>query len=127
MGAAEDGNAGIPHRRLSFVAGLPRVEGVELQPFHRHETAKSTGLGREYAFEEVESLKPEDLRDIETLGRSLGQPMFGKYKNEQGCSIRGYQAMLQEYYEARGWDLQTGAPTQYTLKRLGLRKFHDRL
>ena len=59
--------------------------------------------------------------------RVLEQPMFGKYKNEQGCSIRDYQAMLQEYYEARGWDLQTGAPTQYTLKRLGLRKFHDRL
>ena len=30
--------------------------------------------------------------------------------------------MLDEYYEQRGWDLETGLPTMATLKRLGLEK-----
>ncbi|MFW9913360.1 MAG: aldehyde ferredoxin oxidoreductase C-terminal domain-containing protein, partial [Candidatus Thorarchaeota archaeon] len=30
--------------------------------------------------------------------------------------------MLDEYYEHRGWDLETGRPTMETLKRLGLEK-----
>lgn len=30
--------------------------------------------------------------------------------------------MLDEYYEQRGWDLETGLPTMETLKRLGLEK-----
>jgi pyruvate formate lyase activating enzyme len=60
---------------LEFIAGLPRVESVELLPFHRLGSAKFAGLGREYAFEAVESLKPEDLRDIEALGKSLGLPV----------------------------------------------------
>jgi len=32
----------------------------------------------------------------------------------------GYQKLLSGYYEARGWDLETGIPTDATLKRLGL-------
>jgi aldehyde:ferredoxin oxidoreductase len=32
----------------------------------------------------------------------------------------GYQTLLSGYYEARGWDKETGIPTDDTLKRLGL-------
>ncbi|MFX1462264.1 MAG: aldehyde ferredoxin oxidoreductase C-terminal domain-containing protein, partial [Promethearchaeota archaeon] len=32
----------------------------------------------------------------------------------------GYQKLLSGYYEARGWDLKTGIPTDETLKNLGL-------
>ncbi|MFX1303456.1 MAG: aldehyde ferredoxin oxidoreductase family protein [Promethearchaeota archaeon] len=32
----------------------------------------------------------------------------------------GYQKLLSGYYEARGWDTQTGIPTDETLKSLGL-------
>ncbi|MHA1148030.1 MAG: aldehyde ferredoxin oxidoreductase family protein [Promethearchaeota archaeon] len=33
---------------------------------------------------------------------------------------KGYQALLSGYYEARGWDKETGIPTNATLKKLGL-------
>ncbi|MHA1284416.1 MAG: aldehyde ferredoxin oxidoreductase family protein [Promethearchaeota archaeon] len=32
----------------------------------------------------------------------------------------GYQKLLSGYYEARGWDPETGVPTEKTLKKLGL-------
>jgi aldehyde:ferredoxin oxidoreductase len=32
----------------------------------------------------------------------------------------GYQKLLSGYYEARGWDKETGFPTDATLKKLGL-------
>ncbi|MFO7798092.1 MAG: aldehyde ferredoxin oxidoreductase family protein [Promethearchaeati archaeon] len=33
---------------------------------------------------------------------------------------KGYQKLLSGYYEARGWDTETGIPTEETLKSLGL-------
>jgi aldehyde:ferredoxin oxidoreductase len=33
---------------------------------------------------------------------------------------KGYQKLLSGYYEARGWDKETGIPTEETLKDLGL-------
>ncbi len=33
---------------------------------------------------------------------------------------KGYQTVLSGYYEARGWDKETGIPTDATLKKLGL-------
>jgi aldehyde:ferredoxin oxidoreductase len=47
-------------------------------------------------------------------------PAFGKYQSEPACAIREYDTMLREYYVARGWDPQTGVPTEATLKRLGI-------
>jgi len=35
-------------------------------------------------------------------------------------AVPDLEMMLVEYYQARGWDLQTGRPTQETLERLGL-------
>ncbi|MFX1399582.1 MAG: aldehyde ferredoxin oxidoreductase C-terminal domain-containing protein, partial [Promethearchaeota archaeon] len=33
---------------------------------------------------------------------------------------KGFQSLLSGYYEAQGWDVDTGIPTDETLKRLGL-------
>ncbi|NVM56395.1 MAG: aldehyde ferredoxin oxidoreductase, partial [Candidatus Helarchaeota archaeon] len=32
----------------------------------------------------------------------------------------GFQKLLSGYYEARGWDKETGIPTDATLKKLGM-------
>ena len=50
--------------------------------------------------------------------RVMAQPAFGRYQDEPDCAIREYGAMLREYYLARGWDPETGVPTEPTLKRL---------
>lgn len=54
--------------------------------------------------------------------RVCAVPAFGKYANEPACGISDFPAMLQEYYEARGWDPVTGIPSDATLARLGLKK-----
>ena len=50
--------------------------------------------------------------------RVMNLPAFGKYKDEQDCAIKDYDAMLDEYYEARGWDPQTGILTAEKLAEL---------
>jgi aldehyde:ferredoxin oxidoreductase len=52
--------------------------------------------------------------------RAGSVPSFGKYRETAECGITNYDAMLQEYYLARGWDPKTGIPTAGTLERLGL-------
>jgi aldehyde:ferredoxin oxidoreductase len=52
--------------------------------------------------------------------RARAVPAFGKYRDVPECGIRDYDTMLREYYQARGWDPQTGIPTAQTLERLGL-------
>jgi len=47
-------------------------------------------------------------------------PSFGIYKDEDRCAISDYEAMLNEYYEARGWDLETGVPEKDKLDELGI-------
>jgi aldehyde:ferredoxin oxidoreductase len=64
-----------------------------------------------------EGLAREDDRLPE---RVKSVPLFGKYQKIRECGIADYEAMLDEYYEARGWDPGTGAPTKQTLMRLGL-------
>lgn len=52
--------------------------------------------------------------------RAGAAPEFGPYAGEARCAVADFPAMLKEYYEARGWDVATGAPTAATLERLGL-------
>ncbi|MBS3787026.1 aldehyde ferredoxin oxidoreductase family protein [Candidatus Bipolaricaulota bacterium] len=52
--------------------------------------------------------------------RMKSQPEFGYYVEEPDCSISDYQGMLNDYYEARGWDKETGKPTGRKLEELGL-------
>jgi len=47
-------------------------------------------------------------------------PQFGLYQKEDRCAIKDYEGMLEEYYQARGWDSQTGIPKQKKLRELGL-------
>lgn len=52
--------------------------------------------------------------------RAIQRPLFGAYRNEERCIIKDYQGMLEEYYEARGWNLETGMPTKEKLLELEL-------
>lgn len=54
--------------------------------------------------------------------RAKQRPLFGAYQNEEGCIIRDYDGMLEEYYQARGWDLERGIPNKEKLLELGLYK-----
>jgi len=52
-------------------------------------------------------------------------PEFGQYSKVAECAIKDYDLMLDEYYEARGWDRETGIPTKESLRRLGLGDFAE--
>ncbi len=52
--------------------------------------------------------------------RVAQQPASGFYENEPKCAISDFDSMLDEYYEARDWDLKTGIPSKEKLKQLGL-------
>ena len=55
--------------------------------------------------------------------RVLSIPEFGAYKDETECVIHEYEAMLDEYYEACGWDVETGIPGKIKLQELGLGEY----
>jgi len=59
-------------------------------------------------------------KDDQLPARVLSIPEFGPYKDEQDCVIHDFQALLSEYYEASGWDSESGIPTETKLKELGL-------
>jgi aldehyde:ferredoxin oxidoreductase len=48
------------------------------------------------------------------------KPAFGFYEKEDQCAIKDFEGMLDEYYEARKWDINTGMPSKEKLKELGL-------
>jgi aldehyde:ferredoxin oxidoreductase len=48
------------------------------------------------------------------------KPAFGFYEKEDQCAIKDFEGMLDEYYEARKWDIKTGMPSKEKLKALGL-------
>jgi aldehyde:ferredoxin oxidoreductase len=45
----------------------------------------------------------------------------------KGVAVTNYEAMLDDYYDLRGWDKQTGIPTRKTLKELELTDIADDL
>ncbi len=47
-------------------------------------------------------------------------PAFGKYADEGRCAILDYEGMLDDYYETREWDRDTGRPMEQKLRELGL-------
>jgi aldehyde:ferredoxin oxidoreductase len=59
-------------------------------------------------------------KDDELTDRAKQRPLFGIYHDEDRCIIKDYEEMLQEYYEARGWDHKTGIPKKEKLLELGL-------
>lgn len=52
--------------------------------------------------------------------RAISTPAFGKYSDQPECAIDNYKDMLREYYVARGWDPDTGSPTNGKLAELNL-------
>ncbi len=58
-------------------------------------------------------------RDDRLPRRFLAEPLPEGNGDSSG-SVLELEAMLDEYYQARGWDLQTGLPTEDKLKELGL-------
>ena len=74
-----------------------------------------TNLQRLFNFREGFSKKEDALPDrVKTV------PVMGKYQSAPDCGIKDYDGMLADYYEARGWDPDTGAPKKSKLKELGL-------
>jgi aldehyde:ferredoxin oxidoreductase len=60
-------------------------------------------------------------RDDDLLPARMKQkPAFGFYENEDRCAIKDFEGMLDEYYQARGWDRNTGTPTKEKLLELAL-------
>ncbi|MAG14697.1 MAG: aldehyde:ferredoxin oxidoreductase [Dehalococcoidales bacterium] len=47
-------------------------------------------------------------------------PEFGEHSSVEECEIKEYDQMLDEYYEARSWNKETGVPTKEKLQQLGL-------
>jgi aldehyde:ferredoxin oxidoreductase len=59
-------------------------------------------------------------RDDRLPERIKAVPNFGKYSMEEACGITNLEAMLQEYYQTRGWDPVTGRPLPEKLDELGI-------
>lgn len=59
-------------------------------------------------------------KDDQLPERVKAVPSFGKYYTEEACGIRNLDEMLQEYYQARGWDPETGRPLPDKLQELEL-------
>jgi aldehyde:ferredoxin oxidoreductase len=52
--------------------------------------------------------------------RVMETPQFGDYHNQPDCTIHDFDALLDEYYNARGWDKKSGEPTISKIEELGL-------
>ena len=52
--------------------------------------------------------------------RITKRPEFGKYKDVKEVEIKNYDDMLTEYYDARGWNRETGIPMKEKLRELKL-------
>ena len=76
---------------------------------------RTNNLQRLFNTREGFSKKDDSIPD-----RAKQRPLFGTYQNEDRCIIKDYEGMLDEYYEARGWDTETGIPTKEKLLELEL-------
>lgn len=52
--------------------------------------------------------------------RLMNLPAFGPFSSRAETEIKDYEAMLDEYYTVRGWEIETGIPTPEKLKELGI-------
>ena len=95
---------------LSALTGW-EIDGWELLKVGERVTNLQRLFNMREGFGRNDDLIPERVRKI---------PSFGIYKDEQRCAIKDYEGMLDEYYEARGWDLTTGKPSEAKLRELGL-------
>ena len=61
---------------------------------------------------------PQRIREV---------PAFGPFSRKKETAIINYETMLDEYYETRGWDRETGIPTRNKLKELELEEIANQL
>ena len=87
------------------------VDGVELM------TVGERVINLQRMFNVREGTTP---KDDQLPKRVISVPAFGKYSTEPDCATKDFDALLAEYYKARGWDAVTGAPTLEKQKELGL-------
>lgn len=102
-----------PHEHAAMLSALTgwTVTGEELM-----ETAERVvNLQRLFNCREGFCRESDHLPD-----RLRSLPAFGKYADSSESAVKNYDLMLDEYYEARGWDPVTGVPLGKTLSRLGL-------
>lgn len=59
--------------------------------------------------------------------RLMKEPLQAGNSRGQVISREELNTMLDEYYEARGWDKKTGTPTRSKLEELGLGNVADEL
>lgn len=74
---------------------------------------RTNNLQRLFNTREGFSRKDDSIPD-----RAKQRPLFGAYQDEDRCVIKDYEGMLDEYYEARGWNTETGIPTKEKLLEL---------
>jgi aldehyde:ferredoxin oxidoreductase len=94
-----------------FTVGWKNVDAEELSELgHRIYT-----LSRCYNIREGFS-----RRDDALPYRTMYEPLPDGPGKGKSIGDENFKIMLEEYYEARGWDKETGVPTKETLDRLGL-------
>lgn len=74
---------------------------------------RTNNLQRLFNTREGFSRKDDSIPD-----RAKQRPLFGAYQDEDRCVVKDYEGMLDEYYEARGWNTETGIPTKEKLLEL---------
>ena len=51
------------------------------------------------------------------------KPRFGLFKDQEACVIKDFNLILDEYYNERGWQKESGKPKKYKLKELDLEQY----
>jgi aldehyde:ferredoxin oxidoreductase len=64
-------------------------------------------------------------REDDVLPRRFLEEPLPEGSGPSTGSVLELEPMLDEYYEVRGWDVETGLPTRETLERLGLMAFPE--
>ncbi len=60
-------------------------------------------------------------REDDIIHERMGKlPAFGNYSKKVACATKNFSAMLDEYYLARGWDVESGKPSKTKLQELEL-------
>lgn len=95
--------------QLSYLTGW-NIDGKELLKIGE----RIYNLQRMFNVREGITRKDDQLPE-----RVKSLPEFGKYAKVPESAIKNYDMMLEEYYEARGWD-KDGIPTREKLKELDL-------
>lgn len=107
--AAEDRN--LNPRRLSALVSA--LTGWSLKPENLFEVSE-----RAYTLKRCFNVREGVSRKDDRLPKRLMEPL--KTGPTKGVRVENLEGMLDEFYEAMGWDLKTGIPSKAKLEELGL-------